>query len=60
MFAKRQNLEIKCLEKAKVRNSGVWKKPKFRIPMFGKSQNLELQCMEKPKFRILMFVKRQI
>ena len=38
MFAKRQNLEIKCLEKAKVRNSGVWKKPKFRIAKYGKAK----------------------
>ena len=27
--------------KAKIDNSNVWKKAKFRIPMFGKSQNLE-------------------
>ena len=60
MFAKRQNLEVKCLEKAKVRNSGVWKKPKFRIPMFGKSQNLEFKRLKKLKFRIPMFGKAKI
>ena len=45
---------------AQVKDSNVWKKPKFRIPMFGKSKNLEFQRLEKLKFRIPMFGKAKI